>query len=87
MTWTGGWPSGRWRWPRGPGVGARAMRAALDSSPLWDAARVEDTLNLMGHALRKPLAVIAVLKGRGRAAGITELARQAGGRRSWLPPA
>ncbi|MCC5617649.1 hypothetical protein LC605_21660 [Nostoc sp. CHAB 5836] len=32
---------------------------ALDSSPLWGAARVEDTYNLLGHALRKTLEVIA----------------------------
>jgi transposase len=60
------------------GFGARALRAALDSSPLWGAGRVEDTLNLMGHALRKALGVIAVLQGRGQAAGITGLAEQAG---------
>ena len=29
------------------GFGARALRAALDSSPLWGAGRVEDTFNLM----------------------------------------
>jgi transposase len=29
------------------GFGARALRAALDSSPLWGAGRVEDTINLM----------------------------------------
>jgi lambda repressor-like predicted transcriptional regulator len=60
------------------GFGARALRAALDSSPLWGAGRVEDTLNLMGHALRKALGVIAVLQGRGQAAGTTMLAQQAG---------
>jgi len=60
------------------GFGARALRAALDSSPLWGAGRVEDTFNLMGHALRKALGVIAVLQGRGQAAGITVLAEQAG---------
>ena len=60
------------------GFGARALRAALDSSPLWGAGRVEDTFNLMGHALRKALGVIAVLQGRGQAAGITTLAQQAG---------
>ena len=60
------------------GFGARALRAALDSSPLWGAGRVEDTFNLMGHALRKALGVIAVLQGRGQAAGITMLAQQAG---------
>ncbi len=37
----------------------RYLRAALDSSPLWGAARVEDTYNLLGHALRKALEVIA----------------------------
>ena len=30
--------------------GARPLRAALDSSPLWGASRVEDTYNLLGHA-------------------------------------
>ena len=60
------------------GFGARALRAALDSSPLWGAGRVEDTFNLMGHALRKALGVIAVLQGRGQAAGITMVAQQAG---------
>jgi hypothetical protein len=63
---------------RTKGFGARALRAALDSSPLWGAGRVEDTFNLMGHALRKALGVIAVLQGRGQAAGITMLAWQAG---------
>src|SRR6266436_6262065 len=48
------------------GIGARALRAALDSSPLWGAGRVEDTFNLMGHALRKALGVIAALQGRGQ---------------------
>jgi transposase len=60
------------------GFGARALRAALDSSPLWGAGRVEDTINLMGHALRKALGVIAVLQGRGQAEGIAVLAEQAG---------
>ena len=60
------------------GFGARALRAALDSSPLWGAGRVEDTFNLMGHALRKALGVIAVLQGRGQAAGMVVVAEQAG---------
>ena len=60
------------------GFGARALRAALDSSPLWGAGRVEDTLNLMGHALRKALGVIAVLQGRGQAAGTAVMAARAG---------
>src|SRR5437660_8259709 len=33
--------------------GARPLRAALDSSPLWGASRVEDTYNLLGHASRQ----------------------------------
>src|SRR5262245_18506216 len=31
--------------------GPRQLRAAWDSSPLWGAGRVEDTYNLLGHAL------------------------------------
>jgi hypothetical protein len=60
------------------GFGARALRAALDSSPLWGAGRVEDTFNLMGHALRKALGVIAAGQGRGQAAGTAVVAAQAG---------
>jgi Transposase DDE domain/Transposase domain (DUF772) len=56
----------------------RQLRAALDSSPLWGAGRVEDTLNLMGHALRKALGVIAVQQGWGLAEGTAALAEQAG---------
>jgi hypothetical protein len=59
------------------GFGARALRGALDSSPLWGAGRAEDTVNLMGHALRKALGVIAVQQGRGLAA-TGELAHEAG---------
>jgi transposase len=47
------------------GFGERRLRAALDSSPLWGAGRVEDTYNLLGHALRKALGVIARQQGRG----------------------
>jgi Transposase DDE domain/Transposase domain (DUF772) len=39
--------------------GPRALRAALDSSPLWGAGRVEDTYNLLGHALTKVIRVVA----------------------------
>jgi len=39
--------------------GPRALRAALDSSPLWGAGRVEDTYNLLGHAFKKVLRVVA----------------------------
>lgn len=33
------------------GFGDKALRAALDSAPLWGAGRVEDTFNLIAHAL------------------------------------
>lgn len=46
------------------GFGPRALRAALDSSPLWGASRVEDTYNLVGHALKKVLGVVADQQGR-----------------------
>jgi hypothetical protein len=63
---------------RTKGFGARALRAALDSSPLWGAGRVEDTWNLMGHALRKALGVIAAAQGWGQAAGTAIVAEQGG---------
>src|SRR5438270_3311610 len=54
--------------------GARPLRVALDSSPLWGASRVEDTYNLLGHALRKALGVIARKPRR----GLAEVAVEAG---------
>jgi hypothetical protein len=42
----------------------RYLRGALDASPLWGAAKVEDTYNLLGHALRKALDVIARMQQR-----------------------
>ena len=54
--------------------GSRQLRAALDSSPLWGASRVEDTYNLLGHALRKALSVIARQQGR----GLADIATEAG---------
>jgi hypothetical protein len=60
------------------GFGSRALRAALDSSPLWGAGRVEDTINLMGHALRKALGVIAAGLGRGQVAETATVAARAG---------
>jgi hypothetical protein len=56
------------------GFRPRALRAALDSSPLWGAGRVEDTVNLVGHALHKALDVIARQQGR----GLAEVAAEAG---------
>ena len=54
--------------------GARALRAALDSSPLWGAGRVEDTYNLVGHALKKVMRVVADQQGR----ELAEVAQEAG---------
>src|SRR5215468_9499773 len=41
------------------GFGARQLRAVLDSTPLFGAGRVEDTLNLLGHALRQAVSLAA----------------------------
>ncbi|MEH2262459.1 IS1182 family transposase [Nostoc sp.] len=49
------------------GFGSKQLRAALDSSPLWGASKVEDTYNLLGHALKKAIGVIAGQQGRGLA--------------------
>jgi Transposase DDE domain/Transposase domain (DUF772) len=46
------------------GFGHQKLRLALDSSALWGAGRVEDTLNLLGHALRKAVGMIARHQGR-----------------------
>lgn len=54
--------------------GARQLRVALDSSPLWGAGRVEDTYNLLGHALHKALSVLAAQQGR----ELGEVATEAG---------
>lgn len=58
------------------GYNPRSLRVALDSSPLWGAARVEDTYNLLGHALRKALEVIA----QNYQQDLTTVAASAGGR-------
>src|SRR5258708_277731 len=54
--------------------GSRMLRAALDSSPLWGAGRVEDTYNLVGHALNKVMRVVADQQGR----ELAEVAQEAG---------
>jgi hypothetical protein len=54
--------------------GPRALRAALDSSPLWGAGRVEDTYNLVGHALKKVIRAVADQQGR----ELVEVAKEAG---------
>jgi transposase len=56
---------------RAGGFGPRALRLALDSSPLWGAGRVEDTYNLLGHALWKAVGVLAAQQGRELAAVAT----------------
>jgi fructose-specific component phosphotransferase system IIB-like protein len=54
--------------------GPRALRAALDSSPLWGAGRVEDTINLLGHALKKLMGAVAEQQGR----ELVEVGKEAG---------
>jgi hypothetical protein len=54
--------------------GPRALRAALDSSPLWGAGRIEDTYNLVGHALRKAMRMVADQQGR----ELVEIGKEAG---------
>jgi hypothetical protein len=39
----------------------KTVRVAMDSSPLEGAGRVEDTINLLGHAARNVLKCVAVL--------------------------
>jgi transposase len=56
------------------GFSPRALRVALDSSPLWGAGRVEDTYNLLGHALRKAVGSVARQQGR----GLSEVAEELG---------
>jgi len=41
----------------------KSLRVAIDSSPLEDAGRVEDTINLLGHAVRKVAMCAADLLG------------------------
>jgi hypothetical protein len=56
------------------GFGSSQLKVALDSSPLWGAGKVEDTSNLLGHALRKAVSVIAAVQGSQPA----EIAHEAG---------
>jgi len=56
--------------------GHKALRVALDSAPLWGAGRVEDTFNLIGHAMEvivECAAVVAELS-------VEEVRRRAGTR-------
>ena len=56
------------------GFGSSNLRAGLDSSPLWGVAKVEDTYNLLGHALRKALRLIASAQGQ----SVEQVAAQTG---------
>ncbi|MEG4048074.1 IS1182 family transposase [Microcoleus sp. Pol17_C1] len=56
------------------GFGSSQLKAADNSSPLWGAGKVEDTYNLLGHALRKAVSMIAAVQGREPA----EIALEAG---------
>ena len=70
--WIGVCWSGPWRSLRASGAfGARQLRAALEV--LVGAGRVEDTYNLLGHALRKALGVLARQQGRGLPAVANEV--------------
>jgi len=41
--------------------GHKALRVALDSAPLWGARRVEDTFNLIGHAMEVVVECAAIV--------------------------
>src|SRR5205823_4369140 len=50
------------------GFSRQHLKLALDSSPLWGAGRVEDTVNLLGTALRRAVAALAKQAGQTLAA-------------------
>lgn len=52
--------------------GYKQLRVALDSAPLWGAGRVEDTFNLLGHALEILLRCVVEVSGRSQAQLMTE---------------
>jgi len=54
------------------GFGVRQRRAALDATPLCGAGRVEDTCNLLGHALRKAVGLAARERGPSAEAMVAE---------------
>ncbi len=56
------------------GFSHKTLRAAFDSSPLFGAGRVEDTFNLIGHAVRDVLRTVAGRLG----VAFDEAARRAG---------
>jgi len=46
------------------GFGYKNLRVALDSAPLWGAGRVEDTFNLIGHAMEVVIRCVEAVTGR-----------------------
>ncbi len=62
--------TGAFDWKKLP----KGLRVAVDSSPLVGAARVEDTINLLGHAARKIVTCAAELLGWSK----EKVAKQAG---------
>jgi hypothetical protein len=54
------------------GFGDKALRAALDSAPLWGAGRVEDTFNLIAHAMDVVARCAAEVLGVDRAQVVAE---------------
>ena len=63
------------------GCGARQRRAVLDATPLCGAGRGEDTLPLLGHALRKAVGLAAQALGTSPAALVEEAGLGLGGHR------
>ena len=53
---------------------SKALRAAIDSRPLEGAGRVEDTINLLGHAARSIVQTVSKITGR----ATEEICRKAG---------
>jgi hypothetical protein len=74
---------------------ARALRLVIDSAPLAGAGRVEDTINLLGHALRHVVEAVGALTDQAvsavaRAAGVPVVGApsiKAGLDRDWNDPA
>jgi hypothetical protein len=64
------------------GFGARQLRAVLDSTPLFGAGRVEDTLNLLGHARRQAVGLAAQELGTSAEAVVEDAGLTLGGHRS-----
>src|SRR5712691_695753 len=64
------------------GFGARQLRAVLASPPLFGAGRGEDTLNLLGHALRKAVDLVAPALGTSAEAVVEDAGLTLGGHSS-----